>query len=66
MTLGAAAVVRPLRIDDPDLLRLPMAAMVLALVAVVALGARRRSLGRRDGTALLLGYPAFVALALLG
>ena len=65
MTLGAAAVVRPLRIGDPTLLRLPMAAMVLALVAVVALGARRRSLGWRDGTVLLVAYPAFVALALL-
>ena len=65
MTLGVAAVVRPLRIDDPSLLRLPMVAMVLALVAVVALGARRRTLGRRDGTVLLVAYPAFVALALL-
>ena len=65
MTLGAAAVVRPLQIGEPAPLRLPMVAMVLALVAVLALARRRCSLGPRDGVVLLAAYPAFVALALL-
>lgn len=65
MTLGAAAVVRPLRVTDGELLHLPMAAMLLAMAAVPPLAARRRILDRRDRLFLVAAYPVFVALALL-
>jgi len=65
MTLGAAAVLRPLGVTDADLLHLPMVAMLVALAAVVLLSLRRRALNRADGFAMLAAYPAFVALALL-
>lgn len=65
MTLGAAAIVRPLGIADAHLLRLPMVVMLLALVAVLSLAMRRRALSRTDGLAMLAAYPAFVALAVL-
>ena len=65
MTLGAAAIVRPLGITDADLLHLPMLAMLLALAVVLSLALKRRTLNRAEGIALLAAYPAFVALALL-
>lgn len=65
MTLGAAAVVKPLRITDGELLHVPMVAMLVAMAAVLLLGARRRTLDRLDGVALLAAYPVFIALALL-
>jgi cation:H+ antiporter len=60
MSLGAAALARPLVITDAGLLRGPLVVMLLALVAVIALGARRGQLSRSAGVALLLGYVAFV------
>lgn len=64
MTLGATALVKPLGIEDADLLHLPMIAMLAALAGVLLLGVRRRTLTRIDGIAMLAAYPAFVALAL--
>lgn len=66
MTLGAAAVVRPLAVEDASLLHAPVLAMVAALGLVLVLSLRDRSLGHRDGWLLLAGYPVFVALVLLG
>jgi cation:H+ antiporter len=65
MTLGVAALVNPLDVTDSDLLHVPMIAMVLALVAVLVLAARRRCLGRGDGVVLLTAYPVFVLAVLL-
>jgi cation:H+ antiporter len=66
MTLGVAAVVRPLRVSDAALLHVPLVAMSAALVLALVLAIRRRRLGRGEGVVLLAGYPVFVALAVLG
>ena len=67
MTLGVAAVVRPLRVTDAALLHPPMVAMLAALVVVLVLAlARGGELRRNDGWVLLGLYPTFVALALVG
>lgn len=65
MTLGAAAVVRPLGLSDSALLRLPLVAMVAALALVLALAAPDQRLGRRGGIALLAAYPVYVVGVLL-
>jgi cation:H+ antiporter len=65
MTLGAAAVVRPLRVTEGELLHLPMVAMLVALGAVLLLAAHQRTLDRFEGVALLAAYPVFVVLVLL-
>lgn len=65
MTLGAAALVKPLRVSDAMPLRLPMVAMLAALVVVLALASRGRGLRAYHGCILLGLYPLFVALALL-
>lgn len=62
MTLGAAALVRPLRLTDARVLHGPMVAMVAALVGVIVLAARRRTLTQGDGVVLLAAYLGFVAL----
>ena len=66
MTLGAAAVVRPLSITDAAVLHGPFLAMVAALVAVLALAVPRRRLDRRAGVVLLVAYVAFVGAIALG
>jgi len=63
MTLGAAALVKPLHIKDPVPLRLPMLAMLIALTAVLAMASRGRVLHRRHGWMLLAAYPLFLAVA---
>ncbi|MDQ3178194.1 MAG: sodium:calcium antiporter [Actinomycetota bacterium] len=65
MTLGAAALVEPLRVTDAGLLHVPMVIMVVVLAAVLALAARRGRLGRREGVVLLAGYPLFIVVVLL-
>ncbi|MDE0803955.1 MAG: hypothetical protein OSA99_11590 [Acidimicrobiales bacterium] len=66
MTLGAAALITPLRLGDVSPLQVPMVAMVLSLVVVLALAARRRGrLDRSDGFVLLAGYVGFIGVALL-
>lgn len=64
MTLGAAAVVEPLRVNDAGPLHVPMLAMVIVLAAALVLAARRRCLGRREGVLLLAAYPVFVIIVL--
>jgi cation:H+ antiporter len=61
MSLGAAALARPLAIADASLLRGPLVVMLAALVAVIALGVPRGRLSRAAGLALLAAYPVFVA-----
>jgi cation:H+ antiporter len=61
MTLGAAALVRPLAIGDAGRLHLPAVVMVCALGAALILGMPGR-LGRIAGGVLICCYPGFVAL----
>lgn len=65
MTLGVAALVRPLRISDASAIRAPAGAMLAALALAIVLALPRGSLGRPAGVGLLAAYPAFVALCLL-
>src|SRR5207237_406791 len=64
MTLGAAALVRPLRLTGASTLRAPSIAMLLALGVVILLGWRRGRLVRSQGLCLLAIYPVFIAVAL--
>jgi cation:H+ antiporter len=61
MTLGAGALARPLRLEDPALLRGPWLAMLGSLVVVVLLAWRPMALDRRAGLVLLGLYGVFVA-----
>lgn len=65
MTLGVAALVRPLRVVDAGPIRLPSLAMLAALVLPILLAWRRGELRRTDGLTLLAAYPFFVGLALV-
>lgn len=65
MTLGTAALARPLAIDQPQLLRGPWLIMLGSLVVALGLAAPGRSLGRRGAVVLLMGYPlALLAFAI--
>ena len=64
MTLGVAAVVRPLQVVDAGLLHPALLAMLVSLGIVLVLAVRRGSLGRREGLVLLALYPVYVAVAL--
>lgn len=63
MTLGAAALARPLQLHDAALLHWPMAAMLIALVLVLLLAAPRKRLARPAGFLLLATYTLFLWLA---
>jgi cation:H+ antiporter len=65
MTLGAAALVRPLRLQDAAQLRPAIVAMLVAIVIMSALGSWRGSITRREGLFLIALYPAFVILTLV-
>ena len=65
MTLGAAAVVRPLRIADAGLIRVPSLAMLVSLALPILLGWRGGELRRTDGVVLLAAYPLCVGLVLV-
>lgn len=65
MTLGVAAVVRPLRLQHTPQLRPAIVAMLGAIVIMSVLGSWRGSFTRRDGIVLLGLYPLFVLLAVL-
>ncbi len=60
MTLGVAALVRPLEVVDASRLHAPAVLMLLALALVVVLGAARGVLTRRHGMLLLALYPVFL------
>lgn len=64
MTLGAAALVRPLRIADAGPIRGPAVAMLAALAVPIVLARRDQQLARRSGVVLLAAYPVFVLIAL--
>ena len=63
MTLGAAAVVRPLRIADAGLIRIPSLVMLATLALPILLSRRSGELARLAGWTLLICYPVFLAVA---
>ncbi len=65
MTLGAGALARPLKVEDPQLLRGPWIAMLMSLIVVVVVGWRPGVIGRAGGVLLLTLYPVFVLGVLL-
>lgn len=64
MTLGAAALVRPLALHDSKLLHVPLVLMIGALALVIALAIRKGRLGRLAGVSLIMAYAFFVACVL--
>jgi len=64
MTLGAAALTRPLVFHDALILHQPLLLMIAAFGAVLLLTVRRRKLSRSAGFILLLGYPIFIFLVI--
>ncbi len=65
MTLGTAALARPLRIADAAPIRLPALAMLTALALPILLAQRHQHLARRSGMLLLATYPLFILIALI-
>lgn len=65
MTLGAAALVRPLAVADPGRLHVPAIIMVASLAAVAGLARISGQLTRRSGLILIACYPAFVLVAVI-
>lgn len=65
MTLGASALVRPLRVSQPGQLHAPLMVMLAALGAALLLAWRAQRLNRAAGLLLLACYPAFLAAAVL-
>lgn len=65
MTLGAAALLTPLQVEDATILHPPMLSMLASLVAVLILSRRTASLGRSNAAALLAGYAGFIAVSLI-
>ncbi len=65
MTLGAAALARPLVLADAATLHMPWVLMIGSLALVILLAARRGQLARGEGVLLLAAYPVFVVVVLL-
>ncbi len=66
MTLGAAALARPLQLYNSLTLHAPLLFMLAALGLVILLAARRRELSRTAGVLLLLAYPLFLVFIIFG
>ena len=64
MTLGVAAIVRPLTITDASLLHIPILIMLGSLTLVILLASFKGQLDRTAGAILLVAYPLFL-IALL-
>lgn len=60
MTLGAAALIRPLTITDASLLHKPAIAMLAALVLVILLATPKKQISRASGWFLVAAYPVFL------
>ena len=65
MSLGVAALARPLRLSDATVLHLPLGLMLGAFVLVLGLALPTGWLDRRRGWVLLACYPLFVAVVTL-
>lgn len=66
MTLGAAAVARPLTISDATLLHFPLLVMLGSLILVILLTTFTKTLNKRAGGLLIVAYPLFVIVLLFG
>lgn len=64
MTLGAAAMVRPLILQDAHQLHIPLLAMLASLVMVIGLAGPGKVLTRTHAVALFYAYGAFVFFVL--
>ena len=60
MTLGAAAIARPLKILDASLLHFPLIVMLGSLAFVVVVASFKGYLGKTAGGILLAAYPLFL------
>ncbi len=60
MTLGVAAIARPLKISDANLLHFPTLAMLTSLSLVILLASTKGILDKIAGAILLAGYPLFL------
>ncbi|MGH9306818.1 MAG: sodium:calcium antiporter [Acidimicrobiales bacterium] len=65
MTLGAAALVRPLRIAHAAHLHGPLLVMLGSLVVVIIFGWRSGRISRQAGIVLLVAYPVFLSAVLV-
>jgi len=66
MTLGGAAIARPLNLQNVTALHVPLLMMIGSLALVLALALPQRRLTRWAGVVLLCAYPAFLVTAVLG
>ncbi len=64
MTLGAAALARPLALANTRQLHIPLIAMIASLLLVIVLALSRRLLGRNDAIALFCAYVAFTVFVI--
>ncbi|PPS44925.1 sodium:proton exchanger [Chroococcidiopsis sp. TS-821] len=60
MTVGAAALIRPLTITDASLLHKPAIAMLAALVLVILLATPKKQISRASGWFLVAAYPVLL------
>lgn len=60
MTLGMAAVIRPLNISDATLLHQPAIAMILSLLLVILLATWQKEITKEAGWFLVASYPLFL------
>jgi cation:H+ antiporter len=65
MSLGAAALARPLALQDTVLIHVRLLLMLATPALVILLAARTRMLGRAAGLLLLCAYPLFVLCVVL-
>ncbi len=65
MTLGAAAIARPLKILDASLLHFPLIAMMGSLALVIVLASFKGYLDKAAGVILLAAYPLFLIILLV-
>lgn len=66
MTLGAAALVRPLVLLDAARMHIPFVLMNVALALVIVLAVRKRQLGRLSGFGLLASFALYISYIFLG
>lgn len=64
MTLGAAALARPLALQDVHQLHIPLLAMIASLVLVIGFAGQRKSLIRAHAVLLFIAYGVFVVMVL--
>ena len=64
MTLGAAAIARPLLITDTASIHFPLVAMIVSLAVVILLASRKGQLRQPEGWLLLCLYALFVVTVL--